>query len=78
MLTQTATRTHAVRRTPSLGNRFVFWLLALDAGHRNARALSRATDGQLADMGLTRFGAEAEVARFGASDETPARSFGAW
>lgn len=53
----------APRARQGLAGRFVFWLLALDAGYRNAHALAHATDARLADMGLTRTEAEAEFAR---------------
>jgi uncharacterized protein YjiS (DUF1127 family) len=66
MTTLTATRPVAAtapRRTQGLGLRFVSWLLALDAGYRNAHRLANATDARLADMGITRSEAEAEFAR---------------
>jgi uncharacterized protein YjiS (DUF1127 family) len=78
MLTLTATRRHAARRPSALGSRFLFWILALDAGYRSAHAFSRATDDQLADMGLTRADADAEFVRLGGADAAPRTSFGAW
>jgi len=42
---------------------FLNWLVALDAGYRNARKLASATDEQLADMGIARSEAEAEFER---------------
>ena len=80
MHTLTTARPAALRTTGlGLGSRFLFWLLALDAGYRGARKLADATDSRLADMGLTRAEAEAEVLRQTGTLDTPARSaFGAW
>jgi uncharacterized protein YjiS (DUF1127 family) len=80
MHTLTVTRPAALRTTGlGLGSRFVFWLVALDAGYRGARKLADATDGHLADMGITRAAAEAEALRHTGTLDTPARSaFGAW
>jgi uncharacterized protein YjiS (DUF1127 family) len=78
MTTLTATRpanltvAAATRRPAGLGSRFVFWLLALDAGYRNAHSLAHMTDSRLADMGLTRTQADAVVARHTGTIDKPA------
>lgn len=75
MTTLTATRSVAVaatRRHAGLGNRFVTWLLALDAGYRNANTLAHMTDARLADMGVTREQAHAEFARHTGTVDAPA------
>jgi uncharacterized protein YjiS (DUF1127 family) len=66
----------AARRPEGLGHRFLAWLVALDAGYRSAHALAHATDGRLADMGITRSEARAEFARLGGTVDTPAA--GTW
>jgi uncharacterized protein YjiS (DUF1127 family) len=79
MTTLAATRpvaATAARRTEGLGHRFLAWLVALDAGYRSAHALAHATDGRLADMGITRQEARAEFARLGGTADTPAA--GTW
>lgn len=43
--------------------RFLDWLVALDAGYRNAHRLASASDERLADMGISRTEAEAEFER---------------
>jgi uncharacterized protein YjiS (DUF1127 family) len=76
MTTLTATRPVAVaatRHPTGLGNRFVTWLLALDAGYRNAHTLAHTTDARLADMGITRDEAHAELARHIGSVDMPTR-----
>ena len=75
MTTLTATRTiaaTAARPSTGLGLRFVSWLLALDAGYRNAQSLAHMTDSRLADMGLTRTQADAEFARHTGTIDKPA------
>jgi uncharacterized protein YjiS (DUF1127 family) len=61
-------------RPAGLGNRFVAWLLALDAGYRNAHALAQMSDARLVDMGIDRAAAEAEFARHGGTIDLPART----
>jgi uncharacterized protein YjiS (DUF1127 family) len=76
MTTLTATRTvaaTAARPSTGLGLRFVTWLLALDAGYRNAHTLAHTTDARLADMGITRDEAHAELARHIGSVDMPTR-----
>jgi uncharacterized protein YjiS (DUF1127 family) len=68
----TLTVAAAGRRPSGLGGRFVAWLLALDAGYRNAHALAHMTDARLADMGIARDEAHAEFARHSGSVDTPA------
>jgi uncharacterized protein YjiS (DUF1127 family) len=63
----------ATRRPTGLGARFVTWLLALDAGYRNAHTLAHTTDARLADMGITRDEAHAELARHIGSVDMPTR-----
>jgi uncharacterized protein YjiS (DUF1127 family) len=75
MTTLTATRpvaASAARRHNGLGNRFATWLLALDAGYRGAHTLAHMTDSRLADMGITRDGAQAEFARHTGTVDMPA------
>jgi uncharacterized protein YjiS (DUF1127 family) len=75
MTTLTATRpvaAAATRRPAGLGNRFVAWLLALDAGYRNAHTLAHITDARLADMGISRDEAQAEFARHTGTVDAPA------
>jgi uncharacterized protein YjiS (DUF1127 family) len=56
-----------------LAVRLVAWLVALDAGYRNAHSLATATDDRLADMGVARTEAEAAFTRrFGPLDPAPA------
>jgi uncharacterized protein YjiS (DUF1127 family) len=71
MHTLATARPIAAPRISGLGNRFLFWLVALDAGYRNAHALAHKTDGRLADMGLTRSEAEAEFTRHGGTVTQP-------
>jgi uncharacterized protein YjiS (DUF1127 family) len=76
MTTLAATRTvaaAATRRPTNLGARFVTWLLALDAGYRNAHTLAHTTDARLADMGITRDEAHAEFARHIGTVDMPSR-----
>ncbi|MCU0853379.1 MAG: hypothetical protein MUF63_00345 [Rhodobacteraceae bacterium] len=73
MTTLTATRPVAATSRPTgLGTRFVTWLLALDAGYRNANTLAHMTDARLADMGVTREQAQAEFARHSGTVDAPA------
>lgn len=78
MHTLATARPVAAPRISGLGNRFLFWLVALDAGHRNTHALAHRTDARLADMGLTRSEAEAEFARNGGKVDLPLRAFSGW
>jgi uncharacterized protein YjiS (DUF1127 family) len=64
----------ATRRPAGLGSRFVFWLLALDAGYRGAHSLAHMTESRLADMGLTRAQAEAELAGHGGTVDMPTQT----
>ena len=50
----------AARTHRSLGLRFLAWLVALDAGYRNAHRLAAASDERREDMGISRTEAEAE------------------
>ena len=60
-----------------LAVRLINWLVALDAGYRNAHTLATATDDRLADMGLSRTEAEAAFTRrFGPLDNAPATNSG--
>lgn len=60
-----------------LAVRFLNWLVALDAGYRNAHHLATATDDRLADVGLSRTQAEdAFTRRFGDLDHAPANRSG--
>jgi uncharacterized protein YjiS (DUF1127 family) len=61
-----------------LGGRFLHWILALDAAYRGARAMSRATDAQLADMGLARADVETEMVRLGVTADAPDASARTW
>jgi uncharacterized protein YjiS (DUF1127 family) len=55
-----------------LAVRLVAWLVALDAGYRNAHHLAACGDERLDDMGITRATAEAEFARrLGDQDRAP-------
>jgi uncharacterized protein YjiS (DUF1127 family) len=75
MTTLAATRTiaaAAARPSAGFGNRFVSWLLALDAGYRNAQSLAHMTDSRLADMGIARNEAQAEFARHTGTVDRPA------
>ena len=58
-LTNTAYAATGRRASRSIGLRFLDWLVALDAGYRNAHKLAHAADERLADMGITRSEAEA-------------------
>jgi uncharacterized protein YjiS (DUF1127 family) len=53
----------ATRAKGPIGIRFLNWLVALDAGYRNAQKLASASDEQLADMGISRSEADAEFQR---------------
>jgi uncharacterized protein YjiS (DUF1127 family) len=53
----------AARPRRPLARRLLEALLALDAGHRNARKLASASDDRLADMGITRAEAEGQYRR---------------
>ena len=65
MTSFTATRpaASATRRPTGYGNRFVAWLVALDAGYRNAHKLAHMSDDRLDDMGISRADAQEEFAR---------------
>jgi uncharacterized protein YjiS (DUF1127 family) len=79
MHTLTAARpvaANATRRSDGLGLRFVTWLLALDAGYRNAHRLAHSTDARLADMGITRAQADVGFARHTGMADRPAS--GTW
>ena len=53
----------------SIGLRFINWLVALDAGYRNAHKLAAASEERLSDMGISQSEAEAKfVRRLGAVD----------
>jgi uncharacterized protein YjiS (DUF1127 family) len=79
MTTLAATRpVAAAPRSFDLGNRFVSWLLALDAGYRGAHGLAHTTEARLADMGITRTEAHAEFARHAGTIDTPTRTSGVW
>jgi uncharacterized protein YjiS (DUF1127 family) len=55
-----------------LAVRLIGWLVALDAGYRNAHKLAACTDERLADMGVSRAEARAECARrLGDLDQAP-------
>jgi uncharacterized protein YjiS (DUF1127 family) len=62
-LTNTAYAATGRRASRSIGLRFLDWLVALDAGYRNAHKLASAADERLADMGISRDEAEAEFER---------------
>lgn len=60
-----------------LAVRVLDWLVALDAGYRNAHHLATATDDRLADVGVSRTEAEgAFTRRFGPLDNAPASAPG--
>ena len=68
-LTHTAIAATGRRASRPLAIRVLDWLVALDAGYRNARRLAAAGDDRLADMGITRQEAQEEFeSRFGALD----------
>jgi uncharacterized protein YjiS (DUF1127 family) len=53
----------ATRAKGPIAIRFLNWLVALDAGYRNAQKLASASDEHLADMGISRSEADAEFQR---------------
>jgi uncharacterized protein YjiS (DUF1127 family) len=53
----------AARTKGALLPRFLAWLVALDAGYRNAHRLADASEEHLLDVGISRSDAEAEFAR---------------
>jgi uncharacterized protein YjiS (DUF1127 family) len=66
-IAQTARAAAGRRHSRPIGLRLLDWLVALDAGYRNARKLADASEERLDDMGIARDAAEAEFeARFGA------------
>ena len=55
-----------------LAVRLLAWIVALDAGYRNAHHLAACTDERLADMGVSRTEAQAEFTRrLGDLDRAP-------
>jgi uncharacterized protein YjiS (DUF1127 family) len=65
-LTNTAFAATGRRTSRPIGLRLLDWLVALDAGYRNAHKLAFASDERLADMGIARSEAETEFeSRFG-------------
>jgi uncharacterized protein YjiS (DUF1127 family) len=68
-IAQTARAAAGRRSSRPIGLRLLDWLVALDAGYRNARKLAEASDERLDDMGIARDEAEAAfVGRFGMLD----------
>lgn len=75
-IASTAYVANATAKRP-LAVRLVAWLVALDAGYRNAHHLATCTDERLVDMGVSRAEAEAEFARrLGDLDHAPATTPG--
>ena len=69
IIAQTTRAAAGRRHSRPIGLRLLDWLVALDAGYRNARRLADASEERLSDMGISRNEAEAEFeGRFGMLD----------